>query len=127
MGIVLLRDSLAPNSPANGEPSAAAKLWESPAISFRRGLLTGLGNPKMAAFFLGLLAPTISGDFSLFARLFILGGVILIDLIYHQSLAWVAARGRTVAGQAGRWFDTAVGGSMVAFGGLMIARSFGKS
>lgn len=126
MGLALLHASLATNSRSGGAPGAATECGESPGLSFRKGLLVGLGNPKMAAFFLGLLAPAMAENLSLTARLLVLGGVILIDLIYHQSLAWVVAKGRGVVGQARKWFDAAVGGSMVAFGGIMIARSFGK-
>ncbi|MFE3838707.1 LysE family translocator [Pseudogemmobacter sonorensis] len=127
MGIALLRTSLAPSNLPGRVSGASAESRESLRKTFRRGLLVGLGNPKMAAFFLGLLAPAMAGDLSLTARLLVLGCVILIDLIYHQSLAWIAAKGRGMAGHTGKWFDVIVGGSMVAFGGFMIARSFGKS
>lgn len=127
IGVSLLRTSLATKNPSRIGSGAAMECRESPQISFRRGFLVGLGNPKMAAFFTGLLAPAMAGDMSMAARLIVLAGVILIDLIYHQSLAWVTAKGRGMATHAGKWFDAAVGSSMVAFGGFMIARSFGKS
>ena len=127
MGIALMRASLSPGSLPGRVSGAWVEFEESPRMAFRRGLFVGLGNPKMATFFLGLLAPAMAGNLSLTARLLVLGGIILIDLIYHQSLAWVAAKGRRMASHVGKWCDAALGGSMAAFGGFMIARSFGKS
>lgn len=127
MGVALLRASLVPSSLLGRVSSVSAEFGESPRMAFRRGLLVGLGNPKMATFFVGLLAPAMAGDLSLSTRLLVLGGVILIDLIYHQSLAWVAAKGRRMASHVGKWCDATLGGSMAAFGGFMIARSFEKS
>lgn len=64
---------------------------------FRRALLIGLGNPKMAGFFLALFAPATSPDLPLSARLTVLAGVILIDGTYHQVLARAAASGAVKA------------------------------
>ena len=127
IGVALVRASLAPKIGLTKDCEPAVGDAESFGVSFRRGLLVGLGNPKMAAFFLGLLAPAMAGDFSLATRLIVLGGVILIDLLYHQLLALVVARGRGIVGRAGRWFDAAVGGCMTAFGFALIARSFEES
>jgi threonine/homoserine/homoserine lactone efflux protein len=85
---------------------------------FGKALLVSLGNPKMAAFFFGLFAPVVSPSYSTDARLFVLCGVVLIDLVYHQALATVlvlVTASRPVKG-ARRWLDGLVGTLMTAFG-----------
>lgn len=127
IGISLLRSSFSRSSGFGGASRQGLRDKESLSRSFRRGLLVGLGNPKMAAFFLGLFAPALSGAMPSVARLAVLGGLILIDLLYHQMLAVIAAKGSGVVGRAGRWFDAAVGGCMTAFGCALIARSLSRS
>jgi threonine/homoserine/homoserine lactone efflux protein len=65
------------------------------ARTFSKALLVSLGNPNMAALFFGLFAPLVGPSHSPDARLLVLGGVVLIDLFYHQVLAtilvWLAA------------------------------------
>jgi threonine/homoserine/homoserine lactone efflux protein len=127
MGFALLRSSFAPRNQLDSVTNTLRESRESPRMCFRRGLLVGLSNPKMAAFFLGLLGPAMALDLSLTAQLVVLGGVILIDFAYHQSLAWVMAKGRGMVRDSGRWFEFTVGGSLIAFGGFMITRSIGQS
>lgn len=126
MGLVLLRATIAQRVGSAGMHGPAAKARESLRASFRRGLLVGLGNPKLAAFFLGLLAPAMGADLPIWARLVVVAGVIIIDLFYHQLLAIVVSKGRAVLGRAGRWFDAAVGGCLAAFGGALIIQAFRK-
>jgi threonine efflux protein len=92
-------------------------------IAFRQAVIVGLGNPKMAVFFISLFAPTMSEAMPLGARLAVLFGIILIDLVYHQLLAHIIARGAGVARAAGKWFDALVGGCMTAFGIGLIVRA----
>lgn len=124
MGTALLKRSIRRDRSVAGPGRGAAAPTEGPAASFRRALLVGLANPKMAAFFLGLLAPAMGGDHSLTTRLLVLSGIVVIDLIYHQAVAWIAGKGRAAVGGLGRWFGVAVGGSMITFGGIMIAKAF---
>lgn len=94
--------------------------------SFRRGAYVSLGNPKMAAFFIGLFAPVMTDTIYLSAKLGLLCGIVLIDLLYHQLFAHIAAKGAGLAKIAGRWFDAVVGGFMTAFGIGLIMNAFSR-
>ncbi|WP_416208046.1 LysE family translocator [Chelativorans sp. M5D2P16] len=61
IGVTLLRASLSRETCSVGEHEPIIRGLERPAASFQRGLFVGLGNPKMAAFFLGLFAPPWRG------------------------------------------------------------------
>jgi threonine/homoserine/homoserine lactone efflux protein len=87
-----------------------------PARTLRQGLLSNLGNPKMAVFFTSLLPQFAPGGS--FVALFALG--ILFCLM---TLAWlslyavaVAKARRLVAGRVRRVLDTVTGIVLVAFG-----------
>jgi threonine/homoserine/homoserine lactone efflux protein len=88
------------------------------ARTFSKALLVSLGNPKMAAFFFGLFAPLVDPSHSADARLLVLGGVVLIDLIYHQVLATILVllAASRPAKAAQRRLDALVGALMTAFG-----------
>jgi threonine/homoserine/homoserine lactone efflux protein len=77
----------------------------------------------MTAFFLGLFAPVVGLSHSTNTRLIVLGGVLLIDLVYHQMLATVLVLVATsrLLKRARRSLEAAVGTLMTAFGvGLLI-------
>jgi threonine/homoserine/homoserine lactone efflux protein len=122
LGTLALRAAM---SGGSGFTTARRPPGERPSLMriFSKALLVSLGNPKMAAFFLGLFAPVVSPSYSTDARLFVLCGVVLIDLVYHQALATVLvllAASRPMKG-AQRWLDALVGTLMTAFGvGLLV-------
>jgi threonine/homoserine/homoserine lactone efflux protein len=91
-------------------------------VAFRQGILSNLGNPKMAVFFLSLL-PQFGGSF---------GALLALGLVFScLTLAWLTAYGAAVA-RAGdflrrsrvrRALDAAVGAVLVALGLRLAADS----
>jgi RhtB (resistance to homoserine/threonine) family protein len=74
---------------ANLEPRSAVKA----AVGFRQGLLSNLGNPKIAVFFTSLLPQFIGGGHSVLIPFLLLGGVfVLMTLIWLSAFAVFAAR-----------------------------------
>jgi threonine/homoserine/homoserine lactone efflux protein len=122
LGTLALRAAV---SGGKGFTTARRLPGECPSLTrtFSKGLLVSLGNPKMAAFFFGLFAPVVSPSYSPDARLFVLCGVVLIDLLYHQALATLlvlVAASRPVK-RTQRWLDAFVGSLMTTFGiGLLV-------
>ena len=115
LGLTALRDALRGHS-AKLEPAAAARL---PAgAAFRQGLLSNLGNPKMAVFFTSLLPQFAAGDGGFFAFLGL--GLVFCSL----TLVWLTGYAVAVA-KAGdllrgprvrRLLDGLTGGVLVALG-----------
>jgi threonine/homoserine/homoserine lactone efflux protein len=114
LGVQALRSALRrdPTSHA-GDGPAPARL--APRAAFRQGLLSNLGNPKMAVFFTSLL-PQFGGSF---AALLLLGVVFCT-----MTLVWLTGYGIAVA-KAGdvlrrprirRTLDAVTGTVLVAFG-----------
>lgn len=85
IGVQLLR---APGglaaAPTGGRPQRARK-------ALRQGLLSDLGNPKIAVFFTSFLPQFVHGGGSPFAALLLLGGIFAL-----LTLAWLAAYGTAV-------------------------------
>jgi threonine/homoserine/homoserine lactone efflux protein len=87
-------------------------------VAYRQGVVSNLGNPKMAAFFLSLLPQFTSGDATV-APLLALGIV-----FSTMTLAWLSAYAFAVAragdflrrGVVRRILDAAVGAVLVALG-----------
>ena len=70
-----------------GEPNLGAR------VGFRQGLLSNLGNPKIAAFFTSLLPQFIGSGRSVLVPFLLLGGVfVLMTLIWLCAYALVAAK-----------------------------------
>lgn len=90
--------------------------------SFLRGFAVTIGNPKLMAFFFGLFAPLAGASTQVGERLAVLSGVLLVDLIYHQTLVQlINLAGRSSpARRLRRSLDAIAGTLMAAFGiGLM--------
>lgn len=89
-----------------------------PKRAFRQGLLSNLGNPKIAVFFVSLLPQFVSGGSESFVALALLG--LLFSLM---GLAWlmlyavvVAKAGQFLRGRVRRALDAVTGTVLVAFG-----------
>jgi threonine/homoserine/homoserine lactone efflux protein len=89
-----------------------------PAVAFRQGVISNLGNPKMAAFFLSLLPQFASGETTLVPLL-------ALGLVFStMTLAWLSAYAVAVAragdflrrGAVRRVLDAVVGAVLVALG-----------
>jgi threonine/homoserine/homoserine lactone efflux protein len=89
-----------------------------PRVAYRQGVISNLGNPKMAAFFLSLLPQFASGDSSV-ATLLLLGLVFCT-----MTFVWLSAYAVAVAragdflrrGSIRRALDATVGAVLVALG-----------
>lgn len=118
LGLSALRAALSKGSGLAGTGGFPRSERSSLMRNFGKAFLVSLGNPKIAAFFFGLFAPLVGPSNSADTRLFVLCGVVLIDLAYHQALAnglAVLVASKPVK-QAGRWLDALTGTLMTAFG-----------
>jgi threonine/homoserine/homoserine lactone efflux protein len=112
LGAMLVRDAL-PRVPRHVQRGGGGT--RSRGHSYRQGLLSNLGNPKMGVFFTSLLPQFASS----FAALLALGAVFAV-----LTLAWLAAYALVVAQVAGlllrprvrRVLDAVTGAVLVAFG-----------
>lgn len=120
LGLQALREAFRANAVAEAaavEPRPARRLR--PAAAFRQGLISDLGNPKMAVFFASLLPQFAAGGGEDFATLFLLG------LIFAaMTFAWLAAYALVVAkagdilrrSQVRRVIEAITGGLLLALG-----------
>jgi threonine/homoserine/homoserine lactone efflux protein len=104
---------------AEHRPAAARAIEMTPRKALRQGVLSNLGNPKMAIFFSSLLPQFVAPGSSTFAAMLVLGLVFV-----SMTLAWLSIYAAVVA-RAGhvlrrprvrRAFDAVMGAILVAFG-----------
>ncbi|HUG63668.1 MAG TPA: LysE family translocator [Gaiellaceae bacterium] len=91
--------------------------------AFREGLLSNLGNPKIAVFFVSLLPQFVTGGSSSFLGLLLLGAIFsAMGLAWLVLYATVVARaGAVLRGRVRRAIDAVTGTVLVAFGIRMAA------
>jgi threonine/homoserine/homoserine lactone efflux protein len=89
-----------------------------PKRAFRQGLLSNLGNPKIAVFFVSLLPQFVTPGTDSFLALVVLGAI-----FSAMGLAWltmyavaVAKAGELLRGRARRAIDAITGAVLVLFG-----------
>ena len=89
-----------------------------PKRAFRQGLLSNLGNPKIAVFFVSLLPQFVSDGSESFLALAVLGVAFsLLGLAWLMLYAVVIAKaGQFLRGRVRRALDAATGTVLVAFG-----------
>jgi threonine/homoserine/homoserine lactone efflux protein len=94
-----------------------------PRVAARQGLVSNLGNPKMAAFFPSLLPQFVPAGEATFVPLFLLGLVFCVmTLAWLTAYAIVVARARGLLGRAGvRRVVEAVTGTVLVALGLRLA------
>jgi threonine/homoserine/homoserine lactone efflux protein len=112
LGLQTLRRAL------HGERTAAARGRRTGA-AYRQGLLSNLGNPKMAAFFTSLLPQFAPGGEASFTGLLALGLLFCtLTLVWLSAYAFAAARADDVLRRSGvrRAIDAVTGAVLVAFG-----------
>ena len=97
---------------AGGSPTLA------PRRAFRQGLLSNLGNPKIAVFFVSLLPQFVSSGSESFLALAVLGVAFsLLGLAWLTTYALVVAKaGQFLRGRVRRALDAVTGTVLVAFG-----------
>ena len=98
-------------------PSANASTL-TPKRAFRQGLLSNLGNPKIAVFFVSLLPQFVSDGSESFLALAVLGVAFsLMGLAWLTLYAVVVAKaGQFLRGRVRRALDAVTGTILVAFG-----------
>lgn len=118
LGIMALREAFRRGSdaPTAAEPPPLRRL--APAIAYRQGLISNLGNPKIAVFFASLLPQFAAGSGS-FAALFLLGLVFAaMTLFWLSAYALVVAKAGDVLrrSQVRRVIEAVTGGLLLALG-----------
>jgi threonine/homoserine/homoserine lactone efflux protein len=118
LGVHALRDALRGQAPA---PDGAAGTGLASWPAYRQGLVSNLGNPKMAAFFTSLL-PQFASSFPGLAALGLL--FCLMTLIWLSGYAAVVARAGDLLRRAGirRALDALTGTVLVALGVRLAAQ-----
>lgn len=118
LGLQALRDAVRGRQAKAPQAGRQMRPLE-PRVAFRRGLLSNLGNPKMAVFFTSLLPQFVPGGGASFVALLALGLVFC-----SMTLVWLTAYALAVA-KAGdllrrpairRAIDAAVGAVLIALG-----------
>lgn len=119
LGAQALRDALRPRVPASAEPDVPSTRRVRPWLSFRQGLLSNLGNPKMAVFFTSLLPQFAPGGSASFWALFALGLVFCsMTLVWLTGYAYAVAKAGDVLRRppVRRALDAVTGTVLVVFG-----------
>ena len=105
--------------PAGTSPAETSRHRLAPGAAFRQGLLSNLGNPKMAVFFPSLLPQFVARGGAPFGSLVLLGCVFcLLTLAWLTLYAVAIARAGDILRRTGlgRTFQALTGAALVAFG-----------
>ena len=125
LGIVSLRSAIRPGpatpttAPVTGPTLDRGRAW-------RQGLLSSLGNPKLAVFFSSLLPQFAAPGGAAFATMLGLGALFVVMTLTWLSLyAVVVARAGDVLrrGRVRRVLDGLLGGVMLAFGARLATQA----
>jgi threonine/homoserine/homoserine lactone efflux protein len=114
LGLQTLRRAFSGERAHAGRPAEPRRL-----AAYRQGLLSNLGNPKMAAFFTSLLPQFAPGGEASFAGLLALGLLFCgMTLVWLSAYAVAVARAGDVLRRTGirRAIDAVTGAVLVAFG-----------
>lgn len=113
LGATLVWHALS-TEPNDSLQESQAREEKSVFASFREAFVVGLGNPKMIAFFAGLLAPALASDLTPLTKAIVFVGIILIDLSYHQCLALFMLKGRDMIAPFRKAIDAVAGGQWLS-------------
>jgi threonine/homoserine/homoserine lactone efflux protein len=89
----------------------------------RMGMIVNLSNPKGIAFFIGLYAVAVPPETGLLAKLAILVGGFLIEIIWYGLVTALLSRrqAKAVYDRFGQWIERAIGTALAGFGIRLIA------
>ncbi|HBF31910.1 LysE family transporter [Rhizobium sp.] len=89
----------------------------------RMGMIVNLSNPKGIAFFIGLYAVAVPPEAGLLAKLAILVGGFLIEIIWYSLVTALLSRrqAKAVYDRFGQWIERAIGTALAGFGIRLIA------
>jgi threonine/homoserine/homoserine lactone efflux protein len=84
----------------------------------RMGMVVNLSNPKGIAFFIGLYAVAVPPDTALWAKLLILAGGFLIEIIWYGLVTHLLSTrsARAAYDRFGLWIERAIGTVLAGFG-----------
>lgn len=112
--------------PSHGDASRNGRRQLAPAAGFRQGVVSNLGNPKMAVFFTSLLPQFSSGGDASFVSMLALGLVFCgLTLAWLTTCAFPVARAADFLRRARvrRLLDGLTGAVLVAFGVRLAAEA----
>ncbi|HEV7327503.1 MAG TPA: LysE family translocator [Bosea sp. (in: a-proteobacteria)] len=118
LGIMALREAFRHSSASSVTAELPPPRRLAPAIAYRQGLISNLGNPKIAVFFASLLPQFAAGSGS-FTTLFLLGLVFAaMTLLWLSAYALVVAKAGDVLrrSQVRRVIEAVTGGLLLALG-----------
>ncbi len=119
LGAIALRTAFTARASAREDKAVRASHRLAPRVAFRQGIISYLGNPKMAVFFASLLPQFVSGGEASFASL-----MVLECSFAAMTFAWLTAYA-TLVNRAGgilrrpwvrRWTEAVTGALLVALG-----------
>lgn len=89
----------------------------------RMGMIVNLSNPKGIAFFVGLYAVAVPPETGLLAKLAILVGGFMIEIIWYGLVTALLSRrqAKAIYDRFGRWIERAIGTALAGFGIRLIA------
>jgi threonine/homoserine/homoserine lactone efflux protein len=89
----------------------------------RMGMLVNLSNPKGIAFFIGLYAVAIPPGTALWAKLAILAGGFLLEIVWYSLVTVLLSSppARAAYNRFGLWIERAIGTLLAAFGLRLIS------
>lgn len=89
----------------------------------RMGMIVNLSNPKGIAFFIGLYAVAVPPETGLLAKLAILVGGFLIEIVWYGLVTALLSRrhAKAVYDRFGQWIERAIGTALAGFGIRLIA------
>ncbi|MCF1435709.1 threonine transporter [Agrobacterium vitis] len=89
----------------------------------RMGMIVNLSNPKGIAFFIGLYAVAVPPETGLLAKLAILVGGFMIEIIWYSLVTALLSRrqAKAVYDRFGQWVERAIGTALAGFGIRLIA------
>jgi RhtB (resistance to homoserine/threonine) family protein len=111
MGVQMLRTKDYASAPV-GAPARGRR-------ALRQGLLTDLGNPKIAVFFTSFLPQFVDPDASAFASLLLLGAIFAaLTLLWLAAYGWLVGHGASVLRRPSvrRVLDRVTGVVLIGFG-----------
>ena len=110
----------APLAAGNGDQgSPGAEM----ARGFRMGIIVNLSNPKVITFFVSLYAVTVPSDTALWAKLAILAGGFMLEILWYGMVILLlsTAPARRSYQRFGRWIERLIGTALAAFGVRLLA------
>jgi RhtB (resistance to homoserine/threonine) family protein len=119
LGVRSLWEAVRRSPPTDAGDGRSARAVQRPLVSLRQGLVSDLGNPKIAVFFTSFLPQFVHGHHPSFAPLLTLGLIFCgLTLVWLAGYSVLAARAgdRLRRGRLRRALDGVTGAVLIGFG-----------